>query len=127
MRRADGTTTNVIGFAGVNAHGRGGADTADLYDTPGDDQLVMRAGYTLLKRGEDVFSRAFDFPRVSAHGTDAGHDTAWLYDTAADDVVNMTEGYTTFESPDGTFFAVTDNFEDIRPLSVVGGRDSIWI
>jgi hypothetical protein len=50
-----------------------------------------------------------------------------LYDTAADDVVNMRDLSTTFESPDGTSYAVTGNFEDIRPLSVVGGRDTIWI
>jgi hypothetical protein len=67
------------------AGGSGGADTAHLYDSPGDD--VYHASPTeasLSGPGFDNTARGFD--RTFGYSRNGGTDSATLYDSALDDV-----------------------------------------
>ncbi len=74
----------------VHLEGGGGNDVAFLYDSPGDDLLVVNENFGRMTGGlpgESFAVQANDFRYVHGFSTAGGTDTAKLYGTAGEDTV----------------------------------------
>ena len=70
----------------MTAHGGGGADSAYLYDSPGDDQFYTLMGYGRMT-GVGFTLETFDFMYNYGYATtrDGGNDVAYMEDTSGAD------------------------------------------
>ena len=75
----------AVNFESVHGYASsGGVDRAYLYDSTGNDTLVQRDNYVLM-RGDDFHNRAKFFDETRVRAIAGGQDRAHLHDTALDD------------------------------------------
>ncbi len=82
----NGFLVTVNGVTAIAAHGGGGADSAFMYDSPGDDEFISRKGYGKLS-GDGFVLETFDFMYNYGYATtaDGGTDIARMEDTPTAD------------------------------------------
>ena len=86
----DDYSVTSYGFTQVLAFSRNGSDTANLLDTPGDDEVRFRSHktqmYDMDTDGEEYRLTVRSFEKVHADATQGGYDKAKLHDAANDDL-----------------------------------------
>ena len=82
----NGFLVTLNDVSAITAHGGGGADSAFMYDSPGDDRFVSRKGYGRLS-GDGFAQETFDFMYNYGYAVtkDGGTDVAILEDTPGAD------------------------------------------
>jgi hypothetical protein len=73
----------VYGFDNVTGTGRGGNDTANLYDSAGNDRLFVRDwGSYMTNTSATWRNTAQDFDNILCHSVNGGTDVAdtWVVD-----------------------------------------------
>ena len=70
----------------IEAHGVGGNDWAQLYDSQGDDVFTAKRGESRLE-GPGYQIVVYDYWAVHGYAVASGNDTAILFDTTGDEVV----------------------------------------
>lgn len=81
---APGLSVQTIGFDQVTSVGLGGNDRAYLYDSSGDDRLIVSDNRATIS-GNGFSITADGYETTSVRAVYGGNDTAYLYDTAHDD------------------------------------------
>ncbi|MDO4550075.1 MAG: S8 family serine peptidase [Planctomycetia bacterium] len=126
-RTADGETVtlSVFGFTNiaVNQADQGTATVA-LYDSEGDDILVMNpysahmygAGYSILVSG---------FRNISTYSINGGNDQARIYDSENDD--NLYTKQNTVHLFNEKFYNYASGFKTTSVYSTTGGNDSAYL
>ena len=106
----------VFGSAGA-----GGADTAQLQGSTGDDTLIVSPGSASLT-GAGYSIRARSFAQIDARGGDGGHDQALLYDSSGNDHFQGSADHAMLTTPDAA--ASLYGFEYVRASASRGGNDT---
>jgi subtilisin family serine protease len=111
----DAATANTFTF-----NGGAGNDTANLYDSAGDDTFLGQSqGSTLKGAGYSCFVTGVE--SVYAYSTAGGNDTAELWDSAGNDVFTARPTYATLRS--SSALNSVHNFENVYGYAAHGGRD----
>jgi hypothetical protein len=90
MNGEEGAASN-FSASGVNLEtirisGGQGVDTANVYDSAGDDRFVTRPGSTIMQ-GPGYYNFVRGFERVAGYSAAGGRDTAYFYDSTGDDTL----------------------------------------
>lgn len=108
------------GFSQVVAASSDGTDSVQLYDGPGDDELILEAE-TSVFTGDGFSLTASGFESVAVFSR-LGTDTAEFFDTEADDTYVAKPGVATMQSPG--LLRSARGFSKTTAWSTAGGRDS---
>ena len=121
-------TTTAVGFDYVHGYARyGGADTATLYDSPGNDTLLAMPAMTRLYNwnsgGADYFLRVMQgYEQVYAYATAGGNDVAQLHDSSGNDQYTIARQWSQVA---GTNFLLrAEYFEQVHAYATHGGYDT---
>lgn len=121
-----GFSNRVNAFNHVQVYaGAGGTDTAQLFDSAGDDVFLAHPTWASLTGPNNQFSyQAHGFGTVTAFSSAAiNGDSAQLYDSAGADVLAGNLNSVQFS---GTGFSNrTENFKSVRVFAGTGGGDSL--
>jgi hypothetical protein len=87
------------GFGNAYVYGGGGADTAQILGSAGNDNFYTNESYTYLRGNDGSFLNYLkDFNEISVDVSgDAGIDTAYMYDGANDDILIAGEAQATLD------------------------------
>jgi hypothetical protein len=99
-------------------------DTANLYDSPGNDTFGANPTYSVMS-SSTFMEYAYGFGNVIAFSNQGGDDTAYLYDGVGSNAFVVTPAYTYFEGG-----GVTDNtvgFKTVIATAAAGGRDYAYL
>ncbi len=102
----------------------GGADTAKLHGTAGQETVVARPTNAKII-GSEHFGRAWYFDEVTMHGG-GGIDVAFLYDSPGDDTLEIddTHGSLAGGLPGDPFEITVNNFRYVHGYATAGGTDT---
>jgi subtilisin family serine protease len=115
-----GFTFTALGVENVTVNTGGGSDTANFYDTAGDDRLVAKPNFT-YQSGTGFYHRATGFANVYGYATAGGNDISEMYDTAGNDAF---KGKPTFSTFTGTnMYRYVQGFDYVYAYSFAGGAD----
>ena len=121
----DGFLVTVDEVTAITVHGGGGADFAQMYDSPGDDEFITRKGYGKLS-GDGFALETFDFMFTYGYAMteDGGTDVATMEDTADADKFKFdwpTEEYFFGKMyGGGQYYNRAKNFEQINAVMTEG-------
>lgn len=114
--RAEGFQT-ISAFATL-----GGVDTAQMFDSPGDD-LFFGGPVESALLGEGFHNRAKFFEHIEARADEGGDDEARLFDSPGDDAFDARPNHAEMAGPGDEFTVTADSFDTITGFSDAGGRD----
>jgi subtilisin family serine protease len=115
-----GFTYTALGVESVTMNTGGGSDTANFYDTAGDDRLVAKPNFTYLS-GNNFYHRATGFANVYGYATAGGNDISELYDTAGSDQFKGKPTFSTFTG--ANMYRYVQGFDYVYAYSFAGGND----
>ncbi|TWU62997.1 Subtilisin E precursor [Crateriforma conspicua] len=114
---------SAYGFESVSAYATaGGHDTAELYDSVGDDVLSISPTRSMVSSGGYQVSARY-FENVTAESASGGTDIAKIYSNESESQWHVAAGLTQWTSVDGATriargFDRVDAFENFQPVSL---------
>jgi len=104
----------------VRVFGNGGYDTAEFFDSPGNDTFVGKTSYSLMY-GPGFNHAVVGFDMVKAYAEAGGADIAKLFDSAGDDLFVGKPAYSLLTG-DG-FCNFVRGFDQVKAYATAGGAD----
>jgi hypothetical protein len=113
-------TIRAVGTEEVTFHGNGGADSASLYDTDGDDTLTLRP-FSAEMVGPGYKFNVTDVDRIFIHATAGGQDVGNIYDSVGDDRLSVRPQFSSVTGPG--YYNYISGIERLYAYGTAGGRD----
>jgi hypothetical protein len=113
-------TIRAVGSEEVMFNGNGGADSAYLFDTDGDDTLSLRP-FRAEMVGAGYKFNVTDVDRIFIHATSGGQDVGYIYDSAGDDHLSVRPQFSSISGPG--YFNYISGIERLYAYGTAGGRD----
>ncbi|GAB6187064.1 right-handed parallel beta-helix repeat-containing protein [Thermopirellula anaerolimosa] len=122
--KAGGADLSVSGYRLMVAASGGGADVAEIEDSPGDDFFTAFPGDAALFN--DVATvRLQQFRYVHAYARNGGQDLAHFYDSPGDDTFVARPDWAAMSTP--TDYTRVKFFETVHAYAREGGTDTAWL
>jgi len=99
----------------------GGHDTADVYDSAGDDVFYANPTVAWIQ-GNGYVNGYAGFGTMRAYATGGGYDRAYLYDSSGNDQLNAQDNWAELTAADYRTMVV--DFSWVEAVSSRGGRDT---
>ena len=114
-------TLDVVGVPTVLIESGGGSDSADIFDTPGDDSFNSSGEEATLtaSNGEVVTLVGYEIVRANAS---TGNDVAEIGDSPGNDEFITNPGFSYLEGP--AFYRSVEGFDTVTGHSTAGGTDT---
>jgi len=119
-----GAELSVSGYRLMVAKSGGGADVAEIEDSPGDDFFVAFPGDAALFN-DTATVRVQQFRYVHAYARNGGRDLAHFYDSPGDDTFTARPDWAAMTTP--TDYTRVKFFETVHAYSREGGTDTAWL
>ncbi len=110
----------AVGSEAVSFNGNGGADSAYLYDSDGDDSLILRP-FQAEMTGAGYKFNVTDVDRIYIHATGGGQDIGTIYDAPGDDRLTVRPQFSSITGPG--FYNYISGIERLYAYGTAGGND----
>lgn len=121
-----GWSNTANGFDNVYANAnQGGTDTANLYDTSGDDTFVFTSGHAYIVGATGQFNLAENFENVYAFAQNGGVDTAHVFDSTGNDTFRAYEAYA--EMTGSGKYGQANGWDRVYGRAESGGNDTAYL
>lgn len=111
---------HAVGVEEVSFNGGGGADSAIMFDTDGDDTIIVKPLQAEMVGAGYKFS-ATDVERVFIHATAGGQDIGNIYDSVGDDRLSVRPQFSSITGPG--YYNYISGIERLYAYATAGGHD----